>query len=52
MIQTTQGTRRLWLKRAAATVAVILGVSGIVAASYYVAAGNEQIVRLTSREGT
>jgi polysaccharide chain length determinant protein (PEP-CTERM system associated) len=51
LIPTTQATRRRWLKRAVATVAVILGVSGVVAASYYVAAGNEQIVRMTSRAG-
>jgi polysaccharide chain length determinant protein (PEP-CTERM system associated) len=51
MIPTTQASRRRFLKRAAATVAVILGVSGIVAASYYVAAGNDQMVRMTSREG-
>ena len=51
MIPTAQGTRRRWLKRAAATVAVAIGVSGIIAGSYYVAADNEQIVRLTSRPG-
>jgi polysaccharide chain length determinant protein (PEP-CTERM system associated) len=51
LIPTAQAMRRRWLKRAVATVAVILGVSGIVAASYYVAAGNEQIVRMTSRAG-
>jgi polysaccharide chain length determinant protein (PEP-CTERM system associated) len=50
-IPTAQATRRRWLKRAVATVAVIVGVSGIVAASYYVAAGNDQIVRMTSRGG-
>jgi polysaccharide chain length determinant protein (PEP-CTERM system associated) len=51
LITTVQSNRRRWFRRAVATAAVILGVSGIVAASYYVAAGNERIVRLTSRAG-
>ena len=37
--------------RIAALVLVTVGVSGIIAGSYYVSAGNEQIVRLTSRPG-
>ena len=51
LIATEQETRRRWFRRAVATAAVLLLVSGIIAASYYVAAGNEQIVRMTSRAG-
>jgi polysaccharide chain length determinant protein (PEP-CTERM system associated) len=51
LIQTAQGARRRWLRRAVATVAVAIGMSAIVAGAYYVSAGNEQIVRLTSRPG-
>jgi succinoglycan biosynthesis transport protein ExoP len=51
IIPTAQATRRRWFKRAIATAAVAAAVCGIVAGPYYVSAGNEQMVRMTSRPG-
>jgi polysaccharide biosynthesis transport protein len=51
IIPTAQGTRQRWFKRAVATAAVAAAITGIVAGTYYVSAGNEQMVRLTSRPG-
>jgi len=50
-IPTATGARRQRLRLALVTAAVIVGLALIVAGSYYVAAGNEQIVRLTARPG-
>jgi polysaccharide chain length determinant protein (PEP-CTERM system associated) len=51
LIPTATGARRRRLRLALMTAAVIVGLAVIVAGSYYVAAGNEQIVRLTARPG-
>jgi polysaccharide chain length determinant protein (PEP-CTERM system associated) len=49
LIPTAVGRRRHRLRLALMTAAVIVGLAVIVAGSYHVAAGNEQIVRLTAR---
>lgn len=51
LIPTAAGARRQRLRLALMTAAVILGLALIVAGSQYIAAGNEQIVRLTARPG-
>lgn len=51
LIPTATGARRQRLRLALMTAAVIVGLVLVVAGSYYVAAGNEQIVRLTARPG-
>ena len=52
LIPTAAGARRQRLRFALMTVAVSVGLVLIVAGSYYVASGNEQIVRLTARTGS
>ncbi|HSB62483.1 MAG TPA: XrtA system polysaccharide chain length determinant [Vicinamibacteria bacterium] len=52
LIPTAAGTRRQRIRVALTAVAAGLGLVVIVAGSYYVASGNEQIVRLTVRSSS
>jgi polysaccharide chain length determinant protein (PEP-CTERM system associated) len=51
LIPTAGGARRQRLRFALMALAAIAGLAVIVVGSYYVAAGNEQMVRLTARPG-